>query len=339
MTFTDLKDTMTPEERLRAAIRREKVDRLPYSMWYHMPHVDQDPPSLAEEEVALAERYGYDFIKLTPFGHFQSADYGLSCTYHCTPTQPVKARVRSIREIGEWGEIHALPGCFGNQGKVLMAAQMTLKLLKERGMDLPVLQTVFSPLTVAFKLAGARVFDDFRKEPQLVAHALEEMTVTTIRFVEENISAGVSGFFFASQCSTYDYLTEEEYRVFGEPYDRRILEAAGKGTFFNAVHIHGENTMFDLLASYPVQCVNWHDRWVSPSLAEARTRTDKCLMGGINERWVYEAAPGDIEEHVREAVRMTEGRGFILTPGCTARPDTPPENLEAFARAARTVSV
>ena len=39
---------MTHKERVIAAINKEEVDRIPLSIWYHMPHKDQDAIALAE---------------------------------------------------------------------------------------------------------------------------------------------------------------------------------------------------------------------------------------------------------------------------------------------------
>ena len=44
---------MNKIERLEAAINHKDVDRVPYSIWYHLSAVDQDPVSLAEETIAL----------------------------------------------------------------------------------------------------------------------------------------------------------------------------------------------------------------------------------------------------------------------------------------------
>jgi uroporphyrinogen decarboxylase len=43
--------------------------------------------------------------------------------------------------------------------------------------------------------------------------------------------------------------------------------------WFNLVHLHGTHVMFDLVADYPAQVINWHDQETPPSLAEALSRT------------------------------------------------------------------
>ncbi len=66
---------------------------------------------------------------------------------------------------------------------------------KEKGLQLPFVQTIFSPLTTAKKLAGMRLFQDMRSHPDYVHQALKAITQTCIDFVAENLAAGVSGFF------------------------------------------------------------------------------------------------------------------------------------------------
>ena len=155
------------------------------------------------------------------------------------------------------------------------------------------------------------------------------MTKTCINFVKENLDVGVAGFFFATQCSTYDFLTEEEYIMFGRAYDLKVIDAFKDQTWFNIMHIHGDNTMYKLMADYPLQCVNWHDRWAKPNLAEARELTDRCLMGGINEKWLKDATIPQVHQHLKQAVDMAGRNGLILTPGCVAATNTPMKNYIA----------
>lgn len=199
--------TMTQKERIQAALARKEVDRVPFGMWYHLPHVDQDPVALAETQIQMVDEFDLDFIKMMPFGNYQACDYGLSCTYYCTPTQAVFERKFAIDDVQKWGDIKELPGCFGNHGKVLMSAYQIARQQKMQGLEIPFVQTIFSPLTIARKLAGDRIFQDMKTHPELFHHALEEITKTSINFVKENVGVGVSGFFFASQCSTFDLMT------------------------------------------------------------------------------------------------------------------------------------
>lgn len=63
-------ELMTKRERIQAALNKQEVDRIPLSIWHHMPDVDQDPIELAERTVQLTREHDYDFIKMMPFGNY-----------------------------------------------------------------------------------------------------------------------------------------------------------------------------------------------------------------------------------------------------------------------------
>ena len=327
-------NVMTKKERVMAAIRCEEVDKIPYSIWYHLPEYDQDPVALAEEQIRLAELYNLDFIKMMPFGNYVAQDYGLSVSFYCQKDKPAFEREFGIHTPEDWLKIEPLPAIYGTYGKQLQLTQQTAKHLKE---DIPFVQTIFSPLTVAKKLAGPRIFEDIKEKPEYVHSALKAITQTTINFVKANIEAGISGFFLATQCASSDFMTWEEYDVFGKPYDLEVLKSYQDVTYFNILHIHGDNTYFEKLADYPVHCINWHDRWAKPSLEEARKITNKCLMGGINEKWLETAPYEAVTAHIEEAVSKAGRKGLMITPGCCIELGTPDVNLLATSVAAASM--
>ncbi len=328
-------EIMKKSERIRAALNFEEVDKVPFSLWYHIPQYDQDPIALAEEMVQLADLYNLDFIKMMPFGNYCAQDFGLSVDFFCTPTDPAFERKFGISCPEDWTRLEPLPAVYGTYGKTLQIAQYTAGLVK--GRDLPFVQTIFSPLTIAKKLAGPRVFDDLRNSGKELHQALEAITETQISFVKANIDAGVSGFFFATQTASSDFITLEEHREFGEYYDRKVCDAFAGKTWFNIMHAHGTNVYFENLAAYPIEAVNYHDRWVGPALSEARTLTTKCLMGGINEKWLEKADYNDVPNHLKEAIEDGGRKGIIIAPGCCVELGTPKINLLAVSTAVNTL--
>ncbi|MDR1955764.1 MAG: uroporphyrinogen decarboxylase [Treponema sp.] len=338
---------MTRKERIQAALTGADVDRVPINVWMHFSAHDQDPRSLADAQVQFAKTYDFDFIKLMPFGLYGVQDYGAKIKIFCQSGQPPVIDDYGIHDAGDWGRLKVLPAFYGSYGKQVQLAQYVVD--RSRG-AWPVIQTIFSPLTTAYKLAGDRIKEDMQETPELFKQALEVITETTINFVKANIEAGVDGFFFATQCARHDYLSEALYEEFGAAYDLRVMDSYKDKTFFNVVHPHGNHIMFQRIAQYPVPCINWHDRWVSPSLAEARNLTDKCLLGGIREIPYYDIAGNEIrgspldtgteaelKAHLEEAVRIGGRKSLILGPGCVAGQHTPPQNLHVLRRAVETL--
>ncbi len=64
-----------------------------------------------------------------------------------------------------------------------------------RSDDVPVLHTVFAPLTIARKLAGDRLLGDLKDHPDAVMAALDTITETVIRYVTAVAQVGADGIF------------------------------------------------------------------------------------------------------------------------------------------------
>lgn len=124
-------------------------------------------------------------------------------------------------------------------------------------------------------------------------------------------------------------MSEAEYREFGEPYDRRTL-AAAEDCWFNMVHLHGSDVMFDLVAGYPAHALNWHDRETMPSLSEGQKRFSGAVSGGL-ARWddLLRGDPDVIRARAADAIQQTAGRRLILASGCVAPVTTPFSHLQA----------
>lgn len=333
---------MTREERIRAALAGEETDRVPCSVWMHLSEADQDPKTLAEVMVAFNEEYDYDFIKMMPFGAYSTQDWGAKIKIYCDKYKEPAVVEPGIKELVDYRKVTPLPAIYGTWGKTLQTAQYMSKFVDK---DTPYIQTIFSPATTLKKLASNRLIQDMVENPGEVHQALRAITETTINFVKANIEAGVSGFFFATQFATYDFMTDSLFAEFCRPYDLAVLNSYVDQTWFNVVHIHGGNIMYDAVADYPCNCINWHDRDTGPSMAEARETKAKTFLGGIQEvptitngvlsydSVLKRSTPEEIITHVKEAIEMVDGKGLIIGPGCVCDPKTPEENLHAVRRA------
>jgi uroporphyrinogen decarboxylase len=158
---------------------------------------------------------------------------------------------------------------------------------------------------------------------------LETITLTTLRFIEACRPTGLDGIFYALQLATTRTFSEAEYREFGEPYDRRLLEAAA-GLWLNVAHVHGADIMFDLAASYNASIINWHDAETSPSLAEGLRRTAGAVCGGLRQ-WdtMVAGTPETVRAEARQAVAQTGGQRLILGTGCVTPIVAPRANVRA----------
>jgi uroporphyrinogen decarboxylase len=76
-------------------------------------------------------------------------------------------------------------------------------------------------------------------------------------------------------------MTDDEYAIFGRPYDLRFWRRR-RAAWLTVLHLHGDDVMFDLLSDYPVQVWNWHDQR-RPTLAEAKRKVLSAVLGGLRQ--------------------------------------------------------
>ncbi len=324
---------MSHFERIEAAIAGGVTDRVPVALWRHFPVDDQDPAKLAAHSVAWQRKYDFDLVKFMPSGTYSVEDWGAKSAYDGAANGARKIVQPGVKSPQDWRGLARLDpaaGVLGAQNKALGNAA------KELAGSVPILQTLFSPLTTARKLAGEVVFDHLRNHPGALEAGLRTITDTTIDFALAALAAGAHGFFLATQCATADDMTEAEYAKFGARYDLEILAAVKGKARFNMLHVHGQNVMFGIMAGYPVEMINWHDRLTPPSLAQASSQFPRALVGGVAERdLLVTGTTGEVRAQVKDAIAQTGGRRLIVGPGCVVAIAAPEENLRAAVDAAR----
>jgi uroporphyrinogen decarboxylase len=318
---------MSKRERLEACIRGEATDRLPVALWRHFPGDDQDPAQLAASTVAFQRQYDFDFIKVTPASSFCVRDWGVEDEWIGNEEGTREIRRHPIHTPEQW---HALPRLEAEQGALGAQLRCLERIHEAVGDEVPFIQTIFNPLSQAKNLVGKQnLVAQLREHPEAVRAGLETITATTAGFIEAARKRGIAGIFLAVQHASYELLSEAEYEEYGVPLDRRLLEAAD-GLWLNVLHLHGNRVMFDLLAGYPVQVVNWHDRETPPTLREGQARVKGAVLGGLRQ-WetMLRGSPDQVRHEARDAVQQTGGRRFILGTGCVTPITAPWGNLRA----------
>lgn len=323
---------MTSWERVKAALRGEEVDRVPVALWRHFPVEDLQADTLAVAHLKWQASYNFDLLKLTPRSGYAAEAWGWRATAWYDEYGVARPLDVGVRHAEEWRRLPVV----SPQHRPLAEQVEAVNLLSThlRG-SVPLVQTVFSPLTIARKLSGSDFGEQLRGYPDWVEEGLAAIAESTASFARACMDAGADGIFFATQLASYRELSPEEYARFGRPYDLRVLKAVS-GVDLLILHLHGEDLMFESLLDYPVNAINWHNRRTAPSLEEARSLTGKCLLGGLDERFtLLHGSTAEVEAEAVDAISRMQARGFILAPGCVLATSTPEENIRAAVNAAR----
>lgn len=318
----------THRQRMEALLAGQMLDRPPVALWRHFPVDDQNPESLAAATLQWQKTYDWDLVKVTPASSFALKDWGVEDEWKGDSEGTRAYTKRAIFALEDWAQLTVLE----TDSPHLAAQLKCLSLLRnELGPDVPLIQTVFSPLAQAKNLVGgADLLAHLRMRPDWVGRGMEIILESTRRFIRAARAAGlIDGIFYAVQHAQANLLTKDEFIEFGRSYDLQVLESA-RMLWLNILHAHGENLYFNNVADYPVQIINWHDRETPPSLAEALPRTRAALCGGLNRETMVYGTAEDVRAEAEDAFAQTRGgQRLLLGTGCVVPVIAPHGNLLA----------
>ena len=323
---------MKHRERIERIIAGEKVDRPAVSMWRHFYHLESTAQGLCDAMVGFQREYDWDIMKINPRASYHMEDWGNELDWSNDELKKHSKTKFAVETIDDWDKIIELPMDSPVLGEHLEAVSL---IRKEIGNDLPIVMTMFTPLSIAGDLVkdDNTLLEHLRENPEKVKSALGRIAKTFANYAKELRNAGADGLFYATtQWASRTLLTFDEYLEFGKPFDLIPLEATGDGAL-NILHVCASENYLSELANYPAQIVNWDDS--DPTNLNVKTGTDavypKTVMAGIDHRgWLQSGTPKDIELKIRETAAQAPETGFIFGPGCSIAPETPSENLRAL---------
>lgn len=322
---------VTSRDRLSAALKGEVADRPPVALWRHFPERDQSAPDLAAATLEWQRDFPGDFVKFMPPGDYPTIDWGLRSVFDGAPGGTRRPIFHPVREARDWERLPAIDVRTGFNAEMLAAVGLTRRGLPD---DTPLLQTIFSPLTIAAKLSDGAVTTHLHEAPAALHAGLRRIAEVTRAFALASLAAGADGFFFATQLADRDRLDEAAYREFGVPYDLQILAELPAETPL-LLHFHGHTPMLELADRYPAGALSWHDRRFGPSLADLRQGQTRPVLGGIDEEAIVRATPRDVATQIADTLQTNDHRGLIVAPGCVIPVATPSENIRAALDSAR----
>lgn len=326
--------TMTKKQRVRAALAGQPVDHPPASLWGHDFLREWTVDDLVANTLDAYRPYDWDFIKFNPRATYFAEAWGMEFEPPKDQRQP-RPLSAAIAQPSQLRELRPVDATAGVLGEHLRALGMLLHAVNE---DVDVIHTIFSPLSVVAMLCGTppQFIELAKGDPEAAHAALCTATETLASYAHASIEEGASGIFYAPLVwASRDTCDDAFYREFGRPYDLQVLAAAAAGAEVNVLHVCRNHNMIDLLLDYPVAAFNWSDRGEgNPSLEEVASRTDKAVMGGVDQTLIHKSSAHEVGAQAAAAISNNASR-LIVTAGCAIPPDTSKENRDAVAAAAR----
>ncbi len=235
---------MNKKERVDAALRGEKVDRVPVSLWGHDFEREWEIQSLAEATAENFNRYDWDYVKVNPRASYLAEGWKARYRPSGEKFKPPVCEYTPIRSSADWKRVRPLEPDYGTLGEQLRVLQL---VNHEVGYDAYFLQTIFCPLGVAQYLAGDKnepVLQSIREDRSAMHAALRIITETLSNYAIACLEQGASGIFYAtSGWAREGILTQDQYREFGEQYDLEFLDAIKSRSKFNVLHNCGSHIL------------------------------------------------------------------------------------------------
>src|SRR5690348_5591970 len=139
---------MSKLERVRAAVRGDPVDRVPFCFWHHF-RPRANPQALARQTLDVFGGFDSDIVTIMP-------------------DSPYPSPAASIRQPEAWYLLPQTAPYDGNFGRMIE----TVEILRDDLLDAaPILVTVFSPYTYASRFAGRETLDRHMAESPVDVHA------------------------------------------------------------------------------------------------------------------------------------------------------------------------
>jgi uroporphyrinogen-III decarboxylase len=284
--------TPSSKERVdRALDGKPSGDRPPFSFWHHFGLEKEGPESHARATLAFHRQFHTDLVKVMsdfPYPKLIGPWYGLT-----EEQNPFPAQIRALELIrdGLGGEAYFV-------------------------------ETIFNPWNVAEKLSSPQEVLRLKGEnPKALKNALEVIARSEANHARKAIAAGAAGIFLAIANAQPEFLSEEDYARWSEPFDRSILEAV-KDAHLNVLHLHGDHVYLKRFTKgWPARAINYSVEGTGVPFSEFRKSYQGVLIGGLDEKKFRSLDENELKVEWHRA-QEEAGKRFILAPGCSVPNDS-----------------
>ena len=335
-----LVETMTPRQRVLAALNRQPVDRPPVANPTNVATVElmdlvdapfpdacRDPELAAR--LAAAGHYELGFDSVMPYFSIiqESAALGCDMQWEEKDNWPT---VRMNRPIWKDSRDVSIPSGFLEHPENVTITRSIQLLREELGDEVAIIGKTMGPWTLAYHVFGVEPFllmtvDD----PQEVMRALAKLKEISVLFGEAQIAAGADALTFPDH-ATGDLVSGEYYRRFLQDIHSEMAETLDVPLI---LHICG-NTLDRMPYIADTGMAFFHfDSMNDPQQAVDAVDGKIGLVGNINNpTTLYARGPVEVRE---EVFKCLDAGVQMIAPECAVPLATKLENLIAIPQAVR----
>ena len=335
-------------ERIAAALRGEQPDKVPVMLHNFMMAAREagftqaqyrdDPQNIARAFIQAVEKYEYDGILVDIDTATLAGAVGVPVAY---PEDEPATYVRGC--IDDLGQVSELPPPEIAKDRHIQTWLEAVRLLKDYFGDEVCIRGNCdqAPFSLASMMRSLQVWmmdllDGDNREN--VFKLLQYCAEATGQFVRLMVETGAHMTSNGDGLAGPNVISPQMYREFALPFEKKTAAVAHSVGLPYLLHICGDATLIldDIVASgadgieldYKTDMNTAHDV----------LKDRMCFFGNIDPSGVL--ARGTVDDVQRETARLlgvfSDTPRFVLNAGCAIPPTTPPENIKAMIRAARS---
>lgn len=295
---------------------------------------NRDAALMARAHAAAWARYGHDCIFVFTTTSTIAEAMGTRMRFLDDDAPQIETPV-----VADWADLGKVRVADPTRdGRIPVYLEATERLVAELGGQTLVTTVLAAPFTTAAALRPVELFvKDLYKNKAKVHELLELALQSALRFLDE-ILARKSLPVVVEPIGSGALVSPKHFREFVAPYLRRMAERIHAAGMPAVLHICGNsrpNWAEMLEADFNLWSL---DAVIDLGAARAQCGEKVCLIGNVSTTTLLKGAPGDVEREARVACEQAlhSPGGYVLGSGCEVPIATPPANLDALIRAART---
>lgn len=303
---------MNSRDRVIAAIKGEKIDRLPMGFWYHFdPQTYGSIEDTVKVHKEFYENTGTDILKIMNENLFP---------YDVKITKP--SDFRQIKTPTE-------------KSKFIMQQKETVKrIVEEMGGKAFLLMTLHGTMASAWHARGGSdgysegsflLADYLREDKDSMIELFKKITEAMNILMYEVKDTGIDGIYYSALGGETYLISDEEYETFIKPFDMEMNKTAEDLFDYNFFHMCKDKINLNRFKDIPAKVYNWGEHHDNPSLEEgARIFGDAAILGGFDNSQgvIVTGSKEELKSHLLSVKTRMKNTKFLVGADCTLPSDT-----------------
>ena len=330
---------MTGRERVKAAFRGQRPDRVPcYPIVSALAgsligigptEYYTDLGKLADAHLALYEELGQDVVVLMADLFLEVEAMGAVVEFPGDGTP----RLRSYLLAEAKGRLASLarpdPARSGRLPAYVEACKRVAGMVKDSAVG----GVVCGPWTLAVNLRGAEnLLIDTATDPEFV-HELMRFTTGIAKEIGAAVGGAGVGLSFSEAPASCSLISPKIFREFVLPYEQEVVADLKAKRMGITLHVCGSiDPVMDMIVATGAAAVSMD----APSSLEKMLDAGggkTVILGNVSTGVFVQGTMGDVEAEIRRCLAVAKGRsGYILATGCELSPRSDLEKVKYFCR-------